>query len=264
MTFFFVLSLALFIFCSKKNLFQVAKAVPFVSPFDTSMRTQTVKMSKNIKFFSRFGLRFSLRLGQESLVRFLIKKELIRMIRDGSLFSVLLFYVIASVMSSVTQPGWMIILVIYSFMVPTMLIGNWRVSELDNLWILLTSGVNIEKAVKSLLYSFTLIACVVPVGKISVLACLGIDPLIPLVLVLSVSLIGCSANLFTMFHFLGKKRRVIPGVMIIWVSTLLSGSLSSPAYFYAALTQILRFSMMEIIFFAALILVYSVLVYLFF
>jgi hypothetical protein len=270
MTFYFVSSLLLFVFCSNKNLFQVARAIPFVSPFDTSMRMQTVKMGKNIKFFSRIGLRFSLRLKQESLVRFLMKKELVRMIRDSSLFVVLLFYAIVSVMSYVTQieqvafPIWMLILVIYSFIVPAILIGNWRVSELDNLWIPLTSGVNIDDIVNSLLYGFTLIACVIPMGTIAFLTFIGIDPLVPLVLVLSVSLIGCSTNLFIMMFFLGKKRRVTAGVVVVWISTLLSGLLSSPVYVYAIYAQILGFSFILNIFFTSLLLVYSVSLFLFF
>jgi hypothetical protein len=214
---YFLASSVLFIFSSKKNLFQVAKPVPFVSPFDTSMGMQTAKMEKNIRFFSRIGLRFALSLGSESLLRFLMKKELIRMIRDGSLFAVLLFYVIVSIMSVSANIGqapfpiWLLILVIYSFIVPAMLLGTWRTAELDNLWIPLTSGVSPRTIVGSLLYDFTLIAFIVPAGTIIVLSLLGqINPLVPFVLVTSVSLIGCSATLFTMIHFLGKKRRATP------------------------------------------------------
>jgi hypothetical protein len=263
---FFLASLVLFAFCSSQDLFQVAKAVPLVSPFDTSMRMQTVKMGKNIRLFSRVGLRFSLGLGSESLLRFLMKKELIRMIRDGSLFAVLIFYLIVSIISLATRqapfPVWMFILVIYSFIVPPMLIGNWRVSELDNLWIPLTSGVNLGYVAKSLLYNFVLIACIVPAGMLVIFSFLGVNPFVPLVVVLSVSLIGSSANLFTVMHFLGRKRKATPSFMIGWVSMLLSGLLSSPTYIYTALGLVLSPEISLL--FGAVILVYSILVFWFF
>ena len=237
---FFLTSSVLFLFCSKKNLFLVAKAVPLVSPFDTSMRMQTVKMGQNIRLFSRIGLRLSLGLGSESLLRFLMKKELIRMIRDGSLFVVLVFYLVASIVGLATRqasfPVWIFILAIYSFIAPAMLIGNWRVSELDSLWIPLTSGVDLRYIAKSLVYDFILIASIVPTVVLAILAFLGVDPFVPLVLVISVSLIGCSANLFTMMYFLGKKRRATPSFMIGWVSMLLTSLLSSPTYIYTALS----------------------------
>lgn len=268
---YFVASSVLFLFCSKENLFQVARPIPFVSPFDTSMRMQTVKMGKNIRFFSRVGLRLSLDLRSESLLRFLMKKEFIRMIRDGSLFVVLLLYLIVSIMSVATNigqapfPVWLFILVIYSFIVPAMLLGNWRVGELDNLWIPLTSGVNPGFVAKSLLYDFTLIALIVPAATTVVLTFLGqINPLIPLVLVTSVSLIGCSATLYTMMHFLGKKRRATPSFMIGWVSMLLSGLLISPTYIYMTFSLLFSFSAETNLLLAAPILFYSALVFLFF
>ena len=268
MILYFLSSSVLFWFCSKENLFQVAKPVPFVSPFDTSMGMQTAKMAKNIRFFSRVGIRFSLSLESESLLRFLMKKEFIRIIRDGSLFGVLLLYLIVSIMSVATNigqapfPVWMLILVIYSFIVPAMLVGNWRVGELDSLWIPLTSGISPRYLARSLLYDFTLIAFMVPAGTIVVLTLLGqINPLVPLVLVASVSLIGCSTNLFTMIHFLGKKRRATPSFMIGWVSMLLSGLLTSPTYIYAALSFILGFSVQTGLLLAAPILAYSILIF---
>lgn len=268
MLLYFLVSLVLFLFSSKKNLFQIAKPVPLVSPFDTSMRMQTAKMAKNIRFFSRVGLRFTLNLESESLLRFLMKKELLRMIRDGSLFAVLLFYLIVSIITVATNIGqtpfsvWMLILAIYSFIVPAMLIANWRVGELDNLWIPLTSGVSPRYVVRSLLYDFILIAFIVPAGTIVVLTLLDqITPFVPLVLIASVSLIGCSANLFTVTHFLGKKRRATPSFMIGWVSMLLSGLLISPTYIYAALSFILGFSVETSLLLAAPILAYSVLIF---
>ena len=273
---YFLASLLLFLFCSRENLFQVAKPVPFVSPFDTSIGTQHAR-AKDIRFFSRFGLRFTLNIESESLLRFLMKKELVRMIRDGSLFAVLLFYLIVSITSVATSmvqfpfpralagiPVWTLILVIFSFFVPMTLLENWRIGELGTLWIPLTSGVNPRYIVRSLLYAFTLIAFIIPAGTIVVLTLLSqIDPLVPLVLVSSVSLIGCSASLFTMMHFLGIKRRATPSFTIGWVSMLLYGLLISPTYIYAALSFMLDFNFKTNLLFTGPILAYSIFIFLF-
>lgn len=274
---YFLASLLLFLFCSGENLFQVAKPVPFVSSFDTSIGMQHAR-AKDIRFFSRFGLRFTLNIESESLLRFLMKKELVRMIRDGSLFAVLLFYLIVSITSVATSMGqspfpvwtlipfpvWTLILVIFSFFVPMTLLENWRIGELGTLWIPLTSGVNPRYIVRSLLYAFTLIAFIIPAGTIVVLTLLSqIDPLVPLVLVSSVSLIGCSANLFTMIHFLGKKRRATPSFTIGWVSMLLSGLLISPTYIYAALSFMLDFNVKTNLLLTGPILAYSIFIFLF-
>jgi len=268
---YFLVSFVLFMLCSAKNIFQFAKPVPLVSPFDTSMRMQTVKMYKNIRFFSRVGMGITLDLGSESLLRFLMRKEFIRMIRDGSLFTVLLFYLIVSIMSvgsrigEVPFPVWLFVLGIYSFIVPTMLISNWRVSELDNLWIPFSSAVDLGCVVKPLLYDLTLTAFVVPAATILVLAFVSqIDPLIPLVLIASVSLIGCSTSLFAMVHFLGKRRRAVPSFMIGWVSMLLSSLLASPTYAYATLSLLWRLRIEINLLLAVPIIAYSGLVFWFF
>jgi hypothetical protein len=261
---YFVASFAFFFFCSSENLFQHAKPVPFVSPFDTSMQMQTAKMGKNIQFFSRVGLRLTLGLNSASLLRFLMKKELIRMIRDGSLFTVFLFYIIVSIMSLVGQsseiesPGWLFLLMTYSFIIPFLLLSNWRISELDTLWIPLTSGIELKFVIKSLLYDLTLIAFIVPAGTITVLTFISpIDPLGPLVLVTVVSMIGCSSNLYTMMHFLSKQRRATPALMINWLSIMLSGLLTSPAYIYIFLSMFLGFSLEMNLLLAVPVLFYS-------
>lgn len=269
---YFLASLLLFLFCSGENLFQVAKPVSFVSPFDTSIGMQHAR-AKDVRFFSRFGLRFTLNIESESLLRFLMKKELVRMNREGSLFAVLLFYLIVSITSVATSMGlspfpvWItraLILSIFSFIVPMTLLENWRIGELATLWIPLTSGVNPRYIVRSLLYAFTLIAFIIPAGTIVVLTLLNqIDPLVPLVLVSSVSLIGCSANLFTMIHFLGKKHRATPSFTIGWVSMLLPGLLISPTYIYAALSFMLDFDVKTNLLLTGPILAYSIFIFLF-
>ena len=244
---YFILSLVLLIFCSRKDIFRYAKPIPFFSPFDASMRAQTIKMGQNIRLFSKIGLKFALNLESESLFRFLIKKELIRMIRDGSFFAVLIFYAVVLIISVATKsagdsfPAWLFILAIYSLIVPAMLVTNWRIGELNSLWIPLTSGMNLKIFFSSLLYALILVSIPIPIGTIIVLIFITRpNPILPLVLVISASMIGSSVHLFVMIHFLGKKRRATPGFMIGWMALLLSSVLLSPAYAYVMFSFILK------------------------
>jgi len=268
---YFILSLVLLIFCSRRDIFRYAKPVPFFSPFDASIEAQTIKMGQNIRLFSKIGLKFALNLESESLFRFLMKKELIRMMRDGSLFAVLIFYVVVLIMSVATKsaedsfPVWFFILAIYSLIIPAMLVTNWRVGELSSLWIPLTSGMNLKIFFSSLLYALVLISISIPIGTIIILSFITyLNPILPLVLVISTSMIGSSVHLFVMIHFLGKKRKATPGFMISWLSLLLSSILISPAYAYAALGFIFKFTPLINFVFGAGLFVYSYLVFRFF
>jgi hypothetical protein len=244
---YFIASFAAFLYCSNLNLFQLAKPVPFVSPFDTSMRVQTVKVGKNIQFFSRFGIKMSLSLDSKPLRTFLMKKELVRITRDGSLFMVFMFYAVLLIISTAMRqtpsafPMWMFLLAFYSFMVPAMLTSNWRMVELDNLWMPLTSGLSFGQVARAVLYDFALLAFAVPAAITAILSAVNqADPVIPLVLVASASVIGSAANLFTMVNFLSRKRRSTPAIMVNYAATFLSGLLIAPAYLYAIFALFLR------------------------
>jgi len=268
---YFILSLILLVFCSRRDIFRYAKPIPFFSPFDASIKAQAIKMGQNIRLFSKIGLKFTLNLGSESLFRFLIKKELIRMIRDGSLFAVLIFYVIVLIISVATKsagdsfPAWFFILAIYSLIVPAMLLTNWRVEEINSLWIPLTSGMNLKIFFSSLLYALVLVSIPIPIGVIIILSFITHPNLIlPLVLVISASMIGSSVHLFVMIHFLGKKRRATPGFMIGWTGLLLSSVLLSPAYVYVAFSFIFKFTPQIDLASGAGLIVYSYLIFKFF
>jgi len=265
---YFLASFAAFFYCSKLNLFQLAKPVPFVSPFDTSMRVQTIKTGKNIQFFSRYGIKASLSLDSKSLRTFLMKKELVRITRDGSLFMVFMFYAILLIISTAMRqseaafPMWMFLLAFYSFMVPAMLTSNWRMVELDNLWMPLTSGLSFGQVAKAVLYDFALLAFAVPAAITVILsAANGADPVVPLVLVTSASIIGSAANLYTMVVFLTRKRRATPALMINYAAMFLSGLLIAPAYIYAIFAMLLRLDIMTEIVAAIPVLIYSAAVF---
>ncbi|MCK4952673.1 hypothetical protein KAS14_02685 [Candidatus Bathyarchaeota archaeon] len=264
-------SLVCFFIASKRNFFQFTYTVPLISAFDMSMRMQTMKADTNIRFFSKVGLKIALTSESKSLLTFLMKKEFIRMLRDGSLFVTLLLYIITSIMAvavssrGIPVPIWLFLLVIYSFIIPPMLVGNWRVIEMKSLWIPLTSGLNLSYLARSMLYDFTIIASTVPVAIIIVLTFIsGIAPLIPLVLVISVSMIGCSANLYMVMHFLSRGKRATPSIMISWVSILLSALLLSPIYVFIVFTILWNFSLAVNATLSVFSLAYSMLIFRFF
>ena len=193
------------------------------------------------------------------------------MIRDGSLFVTLFLYLIASAISiagssrGMPMPIWLFLLVLYSFVIPPMLMSNWRVVELKSLWIPLTPGMNFKYLAESTLYVFTLIASTVPVVIIAALTFINrIDPLIPLVLTISVSMIGCSANLYVIMRFLGVENRGTPSIMINCVSLLITGILLSPVYVFVAINLLWNFSLEVRGALSILSLAYSTLVFVFF
>jgi uncharacterized membrane protein len=249
-SFYFLMSLALFYLSSKMNFFQFASSAPLISAFDMSMGMQTRKVDMNIRLFSRVGLKIALTSESKSLLTFLMKKEFIRILRDGSLFVIVLLYAIISVISVVgsargmPMPIWLFLLVLYSFIIPPILVGNWRVVEMKSLWIPLTSDMNLRYLAESTLYVFTIIASTVPVAVISALTFINrIDPLIPLVLTVSVSMIGCSVNLYVVMRFLGKGSRATPSIIISWIALLMTGLLLSPVYAFMVFNLLSNFSL---------------------
>ncbi|HDO20382.1 MAG TPA: hypothetical protein ENG81_02520 [Candidatus Bathyarchaeota archaeon] len=270
--FYFSLVFLLFIFASGKNFFPLSKYIPFVSPFDTSMRMQTLKMKKSIKIFSRISLFFQLNLKSRSLLLFLMRKEIIRIMREGSLFAIILLYLIAALISisvrQASQPPQVssffpltLLVGIYSLIVPLMLVSNWRSSEFENLWIPLTSGVDVRTVVRALLYDFILISSAIPALLILILSIFSnTNPISSLILIVSTSMIGCSVNLYVMINFIGKKRRGTPTLLIGWVSLSLSALLLAPTYLSIVLSVYLELGDLVAILLSAAMLIYSALI----
>jgi len=268
---YFLLLTMLFVLSSKRNFFPVTKHVPFVSPFDTTMRVQTIKMERSIKTFSRIGIFFTLNPESKSLLNFLMKKEIIRMIRDGTLFTVILIYLITSFVTAAVSArpseGLSTVLFltfflgIYSLIVPLTLISNWRFSDFENLWIPLSSSADMRIIMKAILYDFVVTSSIVPSILILILSIISsINPLLPLTLVISTSLIGCSATLYVIIKFLGRKRRGTPSLLIGWASMLFSALLLTPTYILVALSGFIELNNIVNILSSALILIYSALI----
>ncbi|MCX8170529.1 MAG: hypothetical protein N3E47_00960 [Candidatus Bathyarchaeota archaeon] len=272
----FLLLASLFTAFSRENFFPLTRRVPFVSPFDASIRMQALKMERSIKIFSRVPMLPTLNLESRSLLAFLMKKELIRMIREGSLFTVIFMYLIISFIAAVIsayspqdpqsanfQPAVFIMFFLgtYSLIVPLILISNWRISDFENLWVPITSGANMRAIIRALLYDFIMVSSAIPAAIILILAAIyGINPLMALVLVASTSIVGCSVNLYVMIKSLASKRRGVSSALAGWASMLLSALLLTPTYSLIFLSQYLKLSENVHVLFAAVILLHSALV----
>lgn len=268
---YFLVSLAFFYFSSKLNFFQFASSTPLISAFDVSMSMQTRKADMNIKFFSKVGLKIALTPESKSLLTFLMKKEFIRILRDGSLFAILLLYTIVSITlvmgraNNMPVPIWFFLLALYSLIVPFILVSNWRMVETKSLWIPLTSGMNLKYVAESTLYVFTGIASTVPTVIIIALTFINqIDMLPPLVLVVSVSMIGCSVNLYTAVRFLGGGNRSTPSIITTWISMLMTSILLSPVYAFVVFNLVWYFTLELKVGLSIISFVYSTLVFMFF
>jgi hypothetical protein len=197
-----------------------------------------------------------------------MKKEFVRIVRDGSLFMVFMFYAVLMVINIASRPNettfpmWIFLLAFYSFIVPAMLTSNWRMVELDNLWMPITSGLSFGVVAKAILYDFTLLAFAVPAVTTVLLTFINhADPIVPIVLIASASIIGSSANLYTMMSFLSRKRRATPALMINYAAMFLSGLLIAPTYIYAILTFFLGFDIVTKLVSAVPVLIYSAIVF---
>lgn len=258
-------STTLLIICSGRDVFRYARPIPFYSAFDASMRTQTIKMKRSIRAFSKMGMKFTLDLKPSPISHFLMKKELIRMVRDGSLFFVTLLYAIVLIIGLVGEKSpsaWILVLATYSLLIPTMLIANWRIGEFDSLWTLLTSPLNLKIFFSSLLYAFIAVSTFIPAVTILILGILTRSNIVmPLFLAASASMIGSSANLFVTIHFFERKRRATSGVIVAWLSFLLSGILLAPTYACISLSLVFETSFFTDLLFGALILLYSYVIF---
>ncbi|MEM2321467.1 MAG: hypothetical protein QXS79_06285 [Candidatus Bathyarchaeia archaeon] len=241
---FFIISLTLFTFASRRNFFPFTTQIPLISPFDVSARTQAFKMESNIRFFSRVNIPLSLSLESKSLLAFLIKKEIIRIAREGSLFTIILIYAILSVVfaavgfpfASGSSP-LLFILSIYSAIIPVMLTGNWRILESRNLWLPLSSGADVRSIIKATLYSFITVSLGIPTAIILPMSVFyGVNPIPALAILIPTSLIGCSVNLYVAVKFLRKRRKGAPSFLVGWLSMSLLFLLLAPIYVLAALS----------------------------
>ncbi|MEM2400814.1 MAG: hypothetical protein QW305_06450 [Candidatus Bathyarchaeia archaeon] len=247
---FFLASLAFFSIMSKRNFFPFTTQVPLVSPFDASARTQAFKMESNIRFFYRMRIPIRLNLESESLLSFLVKKEVARLAREGSLFTITLMYAVISLIfiaggfrqmdgaGSIPSP-LLILLGTYSIIIPVMLASNWRILEAKNLWLPISSGADLRLIARATFYGFVIVSITIPLAIIlPVSIALKINIIQALVILISTSLIGCSVNLYFAVKFLRGRRTGSPSFLIGWLSMLITSLLLLPVYILAMLPYI--------------------------
>ncbi|MEM1562351.1 MAG: hypothetical protein QXV75_05140 [Candidatus Bathyarchaeia archaeon] len=247
---FLIVSLIFFASVSDRNFFPLTVQIPLISPFDVSARAQVSKMESNIRLFSRMNLPLSLNLESKSLLNFLIRKEVIRIMREGSLFTIILIYAILSIIFTVTSspfisgsPSLLIILSTYSIIISVMLAGNWRILEAKNLWLPLSSGADIRPIIRATLYAFIIVSLSVPLAIIFPISIFyRVNPMPALIILVPTSLIGCSINLYVAVKFLKEGRKGIFSILVGWLSMLLSLLLLAPVYILAALPMLISLS----------------------
>ena len=173
---FIFIAFILYYFISEKNLFYHIKPTVMLSFGESRPQAQAIKQRSMIEKFGPLTTFLALNPLKGSLTSFLTKKHLIRMIRDGSLFSIILLFVIYAAISIVfpilsldtdvptTSP--LFLLTFYSALVPSIIATTWNYSDRENLWLPLTSGKHIIEYFESFFLALLIIALIFPLGLI--------------------------------------------------------------------------------------------------
>ncbi|MGQ9468954.1 MAG: hypothetical protein ACUVTD_03900 [Nitrososphaerales archaeon] len=173
---FVVLAFTFHYFISKKNLFYYIRPTVMLSFGESRPQAQAIRQRRAVETLGPLTTFLALDPMKGSLTNFLIKKHLIRMIRDGSLFLAILFAMYGAVSviissfpldaSTRATSGPLFMLTFYSALVPSILAISWNSYERENLWILLTSGGHIVEYFKSFFVALLIAALLLPLGLI--------------------------------------------------------------------------------------------------
>ncbi len=164
---------------SKRNIFYYAQPTVSISFGEMRLQAQAAKQRQFIERIGKHTTILTLDPTKGSLTGFLVRKELLRMVRDGSVFTLLIFFAmyavigLASTRFPMTPNGevgtsLLFLAVFYSALVPPMLTINWGTSERENLWILFTSQRNPVEYFRSLLTAFLILALSLPLGLMAI------------------------------------------------------------------------------------------------
>ncbi|MCP8308128.1 MAG: hypothetical protein H3Z53_11945 [archaeon] len=174
---FVVLAFTFHYFISKKNLFYYIRPTIMLSFGESRPQAQAIQQRRAVETLGPLTTFLALDPMKGSLTSFLIKKHLIRMIRDGSLFSAIILFAIYGAVSVITSSlpsdtsaratsGPLFMLTFYSALVPSILAISWNSYERENLWIPLTSGGHIVEYFKSFFVALLMAALLLPWGLI--------------------------------------------------------------------------------------------------
>ncbi len=224
---FIALAFTFHYFVSRKNLFYYIRPTVMLSFFESRPQAQAIQQRRMLERFGPMTTFLTLDPTKGSLTRFLIKKHFIRIIRDGSLFPLIILFAIYGAVSMLSLnfsptssareiQSALFMLTFYSALVPSMLIMSWNSYERENLWILLTSGGRIVEYFKSFFVALLAIALIMPWGLLIIsLPFLGLSSLW---LILSTLAIASFSSAFAI-------------LTLILISVPKEGSLSASYFF---------------------------------
>ncbi|NWG10027.1 MAG: hypothetical protein HXX80_06985 [Nitrososphaerales archaeon] len=160
---------------SRRNLFHYIRPTVMLSFGESRPQAQAIQQRRMIEKFGPMMTFLNLDPTKGSLTSFLIKKHFIRIIRDGSLFGVIILFAIygaVSMLSSSFSPDTnargiessLFMLTFYSALVPSILAISWNSYERENLWLPLTSGGHIIEYFKSFFVALLVVALIMPLG----------------------------------------------------------------------------------------------------
>ncbi|MCP8304779.1 MAG: hypothetical protein H3Z50_04855 [archaeon] len=212
---FVAITFMLYYSISKKNLFYYIQPTIMLSFGEIRPQAQAIKQRSAIEKFGPLTTFLTLNPLKGSLMSFLTKKHLVRMIRDGSLISITMLFVIYAAISLVSPSFFspdtsattttppLFLLTFYSALVPSILATTWNSSDRENLWIPLTSGKHIIEYFKSFFLALLIIALIFPLGLI--LVSLPFIGLSSLWLILSTLAIASFTSAYTVLTVISIK-----------------------------------------------------------
>lgn len=245
--FFMVYSAAVFLIfwqASMQNF--VYKSMPILraSPFDLGMGAQRLKAQSQLKTFGRLSGLLSLNFETPSLHRFLTRKEIVRMVRDGSLISSLIIFaiygmtIIGTLQFTRTPEGMqgfytvgLPTLVFYASILPFIFITNWRAIEAESLWIAVTSGVSLKDYFRALILSILLVTLPILIVMILALSLYTKSLLLwPLIGSIIMVAIAASTALYLQVRYLKAGAEYFPTMVVGLLTMILVNILASPIY----------------------------------
>ncbi|MFQ5950826.1 MAG: hypothetical protein ACE5KH_01925 [Candidatus Geothermarchaeales archaeon] len=242
----------LYLLVSSKNFFQYARPTVAIAFGEVSFRARSLQTKRLIRNLGPFTRLVTLDYHKGGLLGFLARKELIRVIRDGSLLMVLLIFAIYGAIgltsSSFPQPngdvagGPLFSLFVYSALVPTMLAVSWSTSERANLWIILVSGRSLAKYFQALFAVFAALAVAIPLGLLVIVSLFAVapSPWLPLG-ALAVSSFSSALSIYSLVAFSPVRQGAFSTAHFFTIGFSVSGALllSSPFLAVMALENVL-------------------------
>lgn len=174
---------------SKKNLFYYIRPTVMLSFIESRPQAQAIQQRRMVERFGPWTTFLTLDPTKGSLTSFLMKKHLIRIIRDGSLFSVIILFAVYGAVSMLSLnfsqdssaraiESSLFTMTFYSALVPSILAMSWNSYERENLWLILTSGGRIVEYFKSFFLALLIVALIMPWGLLIIsLPFLGLSSL---------------------------------------------------------------------------------------